>query len=47
MKIIIAAVISALAIGSLATSARADHFHGHHPMKVCTMMHHHRVCHMR
>jgi hypothetical protein len=49
MKIILAAVLAAFAFGSLATAAQADAFrdHHHHPMKVCTMMHHHRVCHMR
>jgi hypothetical protein len=40
MKIIIAAAFAAATLVSIATSAEAR------PHRVCTVRHHHRVCHM-
>ncbi len=42
MKTIIAAVIAATALASVASVAEARPWHHHH--KVCRMHHHHRVC---
>lgn len=43
MKIVIAMAVAAAALVGAATSADAR---PHHPHRVCTVRHHHRVCHM-